>query len=94
MGITVFGFSFLAILLYGFVKNNEKIMMTLLILGMCMQTTSVVVWGEYEMGSQVVVSIVFSIWVLMNSQLLLQGRLIVKSRENYWRLSTLFIWLF
>ncbi len=94
MGITVFGVSFLAILLYGFIKNNEKIMMTLLILGMCMQTTSVVVWGEYEMGPQVVVSIVFSIWILMNSHLLLQRRLVIKSRENYWRLSTLFIWLF
>ncbi len=94
MSITIFGIFFFIVTFVIFLNNNAKMMFGLLVFSMCAQSVSVVRLEEKGVGPQVFASILFSVWILLNSRVLLEGKLVIKHKEKYWRVATLSVWLF
>ena len=94
MNITIFGIFFIITLLCIFISNNAKMTLGILVFSMCVQSAAVVMIGGAAVGPQLFASTMLFVWVLLNSKSVLSGKIVIKTKERYWRLSTVSIWLF
>lgn len=94
MSITIFGIFFAIALLFVFINNNIKMLLGILLFSMCVQSTSVVMIGDAGVGPQLFASTIFFLWILLNSKLVLSGKIVINAKERYWKISTISIWLF
>lgn len=88
MHFTAFGLFWLTTLMISFIRNNAKIMLFLLMLGMVFQSASVLVLNGYGVGSQVVTSIVFLLWIIFYSNTMSRKKFILKKWSKIRKVST------
>ena len=94
MSITVFGVLFLTIAIIFFINNKEKMLLGMLMLSMCIQTTSVIILGDNGVGPQIFASIIFFAWIFLNSNIALTGNIVLKKKKGFWHFSSISIWVF
>lgn len=94
MSVTIAGLVWMLALVIAFFSKRPIMMLALLILSMVFQATSLIIFRGEGIGPQSIVSMTFSIWIILRKLMAFKGKIGILRRDKIGRISRISVILF